>query len=44
LISNHEDDDAFEDIHTESSNFNSWGAFDLRKAVIFSTILERPYK
>jgi len=44
LISNNEDDDAFEDIHTESSNFNSWGAFDLRKAVIFSTILERPYK
>lgn len=44
LISIPEDDDALEVLDSESTNFNSWEAFDLRKAVIFSSILERPYK
>jgi hypothetical protein len=44
LISKSEDEDTVEASDDESSYSITWEAFDLRKAVIFSTILERPYK
>ncbi len=44
LIFNPEDEINIESFDDESRNYKTWEAFDLRQAVIYSTILERPYK
>jgi hypothetical protein len=43
LISN-EEEEIFEDTQDDLSYFKDGNIFDLRKAVIYSSILERPYK
>ncbi|MDP2236834.1 MAG: hypothetical protein Q8J88_10405 [Bacteroidales bacterium] len=44
LITKSEDKENYEAFEDESRNYKTWEAFDLRQAVIYSTILERPYK